>query len=100
LSAALGVVLAGCVGDARPARYYGGGYYGGPPGYYGSPYYGGRYGYGYGGPYGGYDRFYGGPRGYYGGGRDYAPRPSPRIEGRGTQEFLRQHWLDQARQAR
>ena len=98
--AALGVALAGCGGDAGSSRYYGGGYYGGPPGYYGgSPYYGG--GYGYGRPYGGYDRFYG-PRSYYGGG--YYPRPSApptqRSSGPGVQERLRQHWIEQSRQAR
>ncbi|MBD0275237.1 MAG: hypothetical protein ICV73_25345 [Acetobacteraceae bacterium] len=90
--AALGAVLGGCAGEARPAqRYYGGGYYGGPPGYYGSPY----YGYGpYGG--GGYDRFYGGPRGYYGGGGRPYDRPAPRTEN-WSQERLRQHWLEQSR---
>ena len=98
----LAALLAGCVGDARPApRYYSGGYYGGPPGYYGSPYYG--YGGGYGGPWG-YDRPYG-PRGYYGGGGyvprpPEPPRPPPVIRGPGTQEFLRQHWIDQSRQVR
>ncbi len=99
--AALGFVLAGCAaGDVRSSRYYGGGYYGGPPGYYGSPYYGG--GYGYGRPYGGYDRFYG-SRGYYGGG-GYFPRssgpPTQTFRGPGVQERLRQHWIDQARQPR
>ena len=91
--AALGVALAGCAGDARPSRYYGGGYYGGPPGYYGSPYYGGGYG---------YDRFYG-PRSYYGGG-GYYPRssapPTQTFRGPGVQERLRQHWIDQSRQPR
>ncbi len=93
---ALGAVLGGCGGDARPARY-GGGYYGGGPGYYGSPYYGG-YG---GGPYGGYDRYYG-SRGYYGGGGGgYYGRPSqqPRTEN-WSQERLRQYWLDPGRQPR
>ena len=102
--AALGFALAGCVGDPTPVRYSGG-YYGGPPAYYGSPYYGS--GYGYGRPWGGYNRFYDGPRGYYGGsagigGFGYrppppAPPPPPRIQGPGTQDFLRQHWIDQAR---
>ena len=86
--AVLGAALGGCGGDARPGRYYGGGYYGGGPGYYGSPY----YGYG---PYGGYDRFYG-PRGYYGGG--YAGR-SPRTEN-WSQERLRQHWIEQSQRVR
>ncbi len=84
LLAALGVALAGCGGDPRPARY-GGGYYGGP-GYYGSPYYGGY------GPYGGYDRFYG-SRGYYGGG-GYGRSSQPRTEN-WSQERMRQYWLNQ-----
>lgn len=91
--AALGVALAGCGGDARPGRYYGGGYgspYYGAPGYYGSPY----YGYG-GGPYGGYNRYYGGPRHYGGGfGGGGAPRQN------WSQDRLRQHWIDQARRPR
>ena len=88
--AVLGAALVGCGGGVGPARY-GGGYYGGGPGYYGSPYYGG----GYGGPYGGYDRYYG-SRGYYGGG-GYGG--SPRREN-WSQDRLRQHWIDQSRQAR
>ena len=92
--AVLGAALAGCGGDARPARY-GGGYYGGGPGYYGSPYYGG-YDYG---PSRGYNRYYG-SRGYYGGDGGYYGRPSrPRIEN-WSQERFGQHLREQARQAR
>jgi hypothetical protein len=87
--AVLGAALTGCGGDARPNRYYGGGYYGGPPGYYGSPYYGGGYGYG---RYGGYDGFYG-PRGY--GGRPSSPRTE-----NWSQDRLRQHWIERSRQPR
>jgi hypothetical protein len=92
--AVLGAALTGCGGDARPNRYYGGGYYGGSPGYYGSPYYGGGYGYG---RYGSYEPFYG-RRGYYGGGYDGRPY-SPRREN-WSQDRLRQHWIDQSRQPR
>src|SRR5687768_10629017 len=87
--AVLGAALGGCGGDAGPARY-GGGYYGGGPGYSGSPFYGG----GYGGPYGGYNRYYG-SRGYYGGGYGGSPRRES-----WSQDRLRQHWIDQSRQAR
>jgi hypothetical protein len=90
--AALGAALAGCGGDARPARY-GGSYYGGP-GYYGSPYYGG-YDYG---PSGGYNRYYG-PRGHYGGGGYPGRLSQPRTEN-WTQERLRQHWIERSRQPR
>ena len=98
--AAFGLVLGACVaGDSRPARY-GGGYYGGAPGYYGSPIYGGGYGGGYGGaPYGGYGRSYAPRREYYGGGGGYGGGGSPRREN-WTQDRLRQHWIDQSRQAR
>lgn len=108
--AALGAVLAGCAADVRPGpRFYGGGYYGGgwPGGFYGPPSYGGGFGrpWGLGRPWGydrplGYDRFAGPPRGFYGGGGGgfgYSPPPPPRIQGPGTQDFLRQHWIDQAR---
>ena len=77
----LGALLAGCGG------YAGGGYpgYYGRPGYYGAPY----------APYG-YGAY--GPRGYYPRGGYYAA-PSPRREN-WSQDRLRQHWIDSARQAR
>jgi hypothetical protein len=92
--AALGVaLLAGCGGDVRPGRYYGGGYgspYYGGPGYYGSPYYG------YDGPFGGYNRYYGGPR-HYGGGFGGGGAP-PRQNW--SQDRLRQHWMEQLQRPR